>query len=88
MDGFSSNVLIKYTESPRYLIWKGRKEEAWDILKRLHHDPSNPSEADAGAEFTQILRQVEMDREENPTFWKMFEVPSWRRRSISVLLLL
>ncbi|KEF58321.1 uncharacterized protein A1O9_06247 [Exophiala aquamarina CBS 119918] len=80
--------LLFVPESPRYLIWKGKKDEAWAILKRLHHDPSNPSEADASAEFTQILRQVEMDKEENPTFWKMFKVPSWRRRSISVLFLL
>lgn len=54
-------------ESPRYLIWQGRREEAWNILKRLHHNPSNPSDADAGAEFTQIVRQVELDKEDNVT---------------------
>jgi hypothetical protein len=81
-------VLIECKESPRYLVWQNRRDEAWNILKRLHHDPLNPSEADAGAEFTQILRQVEMDKEENPTFWKMFKKPSWRRRSMSVFFLL
>lgn len=81
-------VLIEGIESPRYLVWRGKTEEAWKIIKRLHHDPLNPSDADASAEFTQILRQVEMDKEDNPTFWKMFKKPSWRRRSVSVFCLL
>ncbi|OQU95925.1 hypothetical protein CLAIMM_02080 [Cladophialophora immunda] len=75
-------------ESPRYLIWRGKTEQAWDVLKRLHHDPSSPSEADAKAEYTQILRQVEMDKDENPSYWKMLRKPSWRRRSLSAFLLL
>lgn len=77
-----------YLESPRYLVWQGKREQAWDILKRLHHDSSNPSEADAGAEFMQIVRQFELDQEDTVTFLKMFQKPSWRRRSISVLFLL
>ncbi len=75
-------------ESPRFLVWQGKREQAWDILKRLHHDPSSPSDADARAEFTQIVRQFELDKEDTVTFLKMFQKPSWRRRSISVLLLL
>lgn len=82
------DVLTGDAESPRYLIWRGRRDEAWTILKRLHHDPANPSDADAAAEFSQIVRQVDIDKEEKPTFWKMFRKPSWRRRSISVLFLL
>jgi len=69
-------------------VWKGQREQAWMILKRLHHDPRNASEADAEAEFTQIVRQVEVDKEEKPTFYKMFTKPSWRRRSILVFFLL
>ncbi|KAJ9604753.1 hypothetical protein H2200_010867 [Cladophialophora chaetospira] len=75
-------------ESPRFLVWKGQRERAWLILKRLHHDPRNASEADAKAEFTQIVRQVEVDKEDEPTFYKMFTKPSWRRRSVLVFFLL
>jgi MFS family permease len=75
-------------ESPRFLIWKGQREQAWTILKRLHHDPRIASEADAEAEFTQIVRQVEADKEDEPTFYKMFTKPTWRRRAILVIFLL
>ncbi len=75
-------------ESPRYLIWKGENEKAWAILQRLHHDPSHASDSDFMAEFTQIVRQVDIDKEENPTFYKMFKKPSWRRRSLLTMWLL
>ncbi|KIX92910.1 uncharacterized protein Z520_11386 [Fonsecaea multimorphosa CBS 102226] len=75
-------------ESPRYLVWRGKQEKAYDILKLLHHDPKAPSEADAQAEFTQIIRQVELDKEDQATLVVMFQKPSWRRRSISVMILL
>ena len=80
--------LIWCAESPRYLVWKDRREEAWIIMKKLHHDPANSSDDDARAEFTQIVRQVDIDKEENPTFYKMFKKPTWRRRSLLVLFLL
>ncbi|KAJ9614304.1 hypothetical protein H2200_002440 [Cladophialophora chaetospira] len=83
-----ASKLTKCSESPRYLIWQGKREEAWDVLKRLHHDPANLSESDAGAEFTQIMRQVELDKEDKFTFLKMFQKPSWRRRSMLAMALL
>ena len=57
-------------------MWKGRREEAWTIIKKLHHDPLNLSEADASTEFTQIVRQVDADNEENPTFYQIFKKPT------------
>jgi hypothetical protein len=54
----------------------------------LHHDPSEPSEDAARAEFTQIVRQVESDKEENAGFIQMFKKPTWRRRSLLVIFLL
>ena len=76
-----------YAESPRYLVWRRKHAEAWNILRKLHHDASDPAEEAAQAEFNQIVRQVEADKEENPTFLKMLKKPSWRHRSLLVMFL-
>ncbi len=73
------------TESPRYLVWREKREQAWDIIRKLHHDPSDPTEEAARAEFTQIVRQVEFDKEANVSFYQMFKKPSWRRRSLAAM---
>lgn len=61
---------------------KGHNDEAWTIIKRLHHSASDPDDAFAHAELTQIVRQVEFDRENNVGYIEMFKKPSWRRRSL------
>lgn len=48
-------------ESPRWLVWKDRSEEAWIILQKLHHDPADPEDTASNAEYVQILKQVEHD---------------------------
>lgn len=68
-------------------MWREKRAEAWEIIRKLHHDPSDPSEAAAHAEFTQIVRQVEFDREENTSFYQMFKKPSLRRRSLAAMFL-
>ncbi|KIW79482.1 hypothetical protein Z517_06094 [Fonsecaea pedrosoi CBS 271.37] len=68
-------------ESPRYLCWVGRNEEALTILKRLHADPRDPEDSSAKAEYIQIARQVEHDKEMNTGYIGMLKKPSWRRRS-------
>ena len=81
-------VLIAATESPRYLIWRGHREEARKCLERLHGNPTDPSHTNALAEFDQIVQQVEEDTKDDPTFLAMFKKPSWRKRSLLVLALL
>ncbi|CAK7215420.1 hypothetical protein SCUCBS95973_002466 [Sporothrix curviconia] len=49
-------------ESPRWLVLKDRKEDAWTVVRRLHHDPEDAEERNAQAEFTQICRQVAFDK--------------------------
>lgn len=76
-------------ESPRWLAWQGRRDEAWEVLRKLHYDPvDDPNEEASQAEFQQIVLQVEHDKKENVTFLKMFTVPSWRRRSLTAMFLL
>jgi hypothetical protein len=75
------------TESPRYLAWIGQNAEAWAVIQRIHNDPSDPSNSFAHAEFTQIVRQVEHDKEQKAGYIQMFVKPSWRRRSLLVMFL-
>jgi len=75
-------------ESPRYLVWCGKREEAWEVLRLLHRDASDPSDSLPRAELTQIVRQVEYEKELGAGFIQMFTIPSWRRRTLLVMFLL
>jgi hypothetical protein len=46
--------------SPRWLLSVGRDEEAWQVVKRLHDDPSDPEFAIT--EFTEMKAQIELER--------------------------
>jgi GNAT superfamily N-acetyltransferase len=75
-------------ESPRWLIWNDRLDEAWVVIQRVHHDPSNPTDTAAHAEFIQIKAQVEHDKQFKATYLQMFTHPSWRRRTILAILVI
>ncbi|OQV04558.1 hypothetical protein CLAIMM_09418 [Cladophialophora immunda] len=75
-------------ESPRYLCWIGRHEEALQVIQRLHRDPKDPENSSAQAEFIQIRAQVEKDKEQKSGYVRMFTKPSWRKRSLLVLFIM
>lgn len=50
-------------ESPRWLIWDGQNDKAWQILQRIHHDPTDAQDLAAHAEFIQVKKQVVFDKE-------------------------
>jgi hypothetical protein len=77
--------LTSSTETPRYLCWINKSDEALQVIKRLHHDASDPDGLAAHAEFLQIKYCVEHDRELKSGYKEMFTQPSWRRRSILVM---
>ena len=81
-------MLTRWKETPRYLVWAGKKEQAWKVLHRLHHSTSDAEDRVAHAEYTQIVLQVEHDKETGAGFVQMFRKPSWRRRALSVIFLL
>lgn len=74
-------------ESPRYLSWVGKNEEALAVLQKLHRDPRDPTDQRVAlAEFLQISQQVAYDKQHSAGYWDMLvRVPSWRRRSRIIL---
>jgi cyanate permease len=75
-------------ESPRFLSLVGRNEEALQVIKRIHHDPSDPHDSAAHAEYVQIVKQVDFERQQNSSYIQMFKKPSWRKRSLIALFLM
>lgn len=75
-------------ESPRFLALVNRNDEAWEVIKKIHHDPSDPADAGARAEYTQIIKQVEFDKEIDGSYIAMFTRPSWRKRSLLAFFLM
>lgn len=75
-------------ESPRFLSLVNRNDEALAIIKKIHHDPRDPLDSAAHAEYIQIMRQVDFDKRQNSSYLQMFKKPSWRKRSLIALFLM
>jgi MFS family permease len=74
-------------ESPRFLIAKGRIEEAWAVVHRLHSDPSDPTDSFAKREFYQMRKQIELDATLPSDYLHIFRTPSLRWRAFITMFL-
>lgn len=74
--------------SPRWLISKGKLEEARTVLKKLRQSPEDPNDIAAKEEFYQISQQLKLDEQKlkatGHSIWiSVWKKPSYRRRMIS-----
>ncbi|KZO90717.1 general substrate transporter [Calocera viscosa TUFC12733] len=70
-------------ESPRWLLLKGRRDEAWTIISKLHSRPGDPDDAYARDEFRQMVQQVQLDQaawDRGGGMKQVITKPSYRRR--------
>jgi hypothetical protein len=70
------------------LALAGKKDEAWEVVRTIHRDPADPEDDGARAEYTQIVRQTDYDKELGYGYVKMFTRPSWRRRTLLAMFLM
>lgn len=67
-------------ESPRYLLAKGREDEAWGIIQRLHRTRDDPDSLYARKEFVQLQKQYDLDSSLDSSWKILLTRPSYRRR--------
>ncbi|KAF2397312.1 MFS transporter [Trichodelitschia bisporula] len=74
--------------SPRWLLQEGRREEALDIVKRLHRTPGDPEDVKAREEFYLIEKQFEADKNMVVRPFEIFRTPANRKRALMGFLLM
>lgn len=74
--------------SPRWLLSQGRRQEALDIVKRLHRTPADPEDVTARREFWLMEKQFEMDRSLSRGHFELFRTPANRKRALMAFILM
>lgn len=68
-------------ESPRWLLMKGRTDEAWATVSRLHQAIGDPDEIATREEFYQMRKQIELEQANPSGYWAILTTPSYRKRA-------
>jgi hypothetical protein len=74
--------------SPRWLLSQDRREEAFDVVKRLHARSDDPDHIAARQEFYLIEKQFELDKTFTKRPFEIFRTkPNLRRCFVACLLM-
>ena len=74
--------------SPRWLLSQGRRDEAWEVVKRLHATKADVNHIRAKEEFYLIEKQYEMDACLTNRSFEIFRTAPNRRRCLVGFLLM
>ncbi|KAL2425366.1 MFS-type transporter criB [Exophiala dermatitidis] len=74
--------------SPRWLLSKGRRQEALDVVKRLHKTPADTEDVKARQEFWLMEQQYEMDASLAVRRFELFRTPANRKRALMACVLM
>jgi MFS family permease len=72
-------------ESPRYLLMKGKIEEAREVTLKLHAIDGDPTQSFAREEFYQMSKQAEAERMQEASWVDMFRKSSYRKRTLMAM---
>ncbi|KAJ5815492.1 hypothetical protein N7474_007269 [Penicillium riverlandense] len=74
--------------SPRWLLQQGRREEAFEIVKRLHRTPEDTNDSRAKQEFYMIEKQFAHDKSMTMRPFELFRTSANRRRAMVAFMLM
>ncbi|KAF2031020.1 general substrate transporter [Setomelanomma holmii] len=68
--------------SPRWLLQQDRRDDAFDVVCRLHRTPEDPDNIKAKEELLLMKKQFELDKSLHVRTFELFRTPANRRRAL------
>ena len=67
--------------SPRWLLSKGKNEEAWTVLQKLRRSPGDPDDIIAKEEYYQTREQLKLDDQKLAATGHSIWTAVWKKKS-------